>query len=77
MISLLFPPSLILVESGGQLKVGFVFWFLMLFWFILGLIWGRSFVGPDRPYFYGGGILLFTLLCLLGYGIFGFPFSGN
>ncbi len=68
--------SIILREGGGQMSVGFVFWLLMIIWLILGVVWWRK-VPPDTSYVVvGGNVLIFILLCLLGWGVFGFPISG-
>jgi len=54
------------------MKIGFVFWLLMLLWLVFGLylFWpqgGATFVPL------GGNLLLFVLLFLLGWKSFGMP----
>lgn len=47
-----------------------IFWLLMILWFVFGLVvtnesgWNRRFIA--------GGLLLFVLLFLLGWKVFGF-----
>jgi hypothetical protein len=55
--------------------IAFLFWLLMLLWLLFGLYWtwpadGRAFAPV------GGNLLLFILLFLLGWKLFGFPIQG-
>jgi hypothetical protein len=55
------------------MTIGFLFWLLMILWLIFGLwINWPSQPGPAgwRPV--GGNLLLFVLLFLLGWRVFGF-----
>ncbi len=56
------------------MSIAFIFWLLMLIWLIFGLI-GTSpvTVGGITVPGWGNHILLWVLLALLGWGIFGFP----
>jgi len=60
--------------GGGALSLGVVFWILMLLWLVFGF-WSNY--GPGginyRPF--GGHILLWLLLFLLGWEAFGFPIA--
>lgn len=49
---------------------GLLFWFLMILWFIFGL-WSAWPLGPNSYAFVGGNVLLFVLLALLGWKVFG------
>ena len=52
---------------------GLVFWVLMLLWLVLGLWTNRAeFKAGNVPAF-GGGLILFILLFLLGWATFGPP----
>jgi hypothetical protein len=51
---------------------GLLFWVLMILWVILGI-----YVGFGGGYLViGGNVLLFILLALLGWGIYGPPIHG-
>jgi hypothetical protein len=57
-------------------KIGFVFWLLMILWLIFGLfaIWPQGgFTGPAAYGPLGSNLLLFVLLFILGWKCFGFP----
>jgi len=56
------------------MTIGFLFWILMLFWLIFGfwVYWPN----PDRR-LSGGHFLLWFLLFLLGWSVFGFPIHGG
>jgi hypothetical protein len=58
------------------MSIGFLFWLLMVLWLVLGL-WAYS---PDlrtgRYGIVGGNLLLFVLLFLLGWKVFGFIIQG-
>jgi hypothetical protein len=54
------------------MTIGFLFWLLMVITLIFGFV-SRS--RPDLPA-WGTPFLLWVLLALLGWGIFGFPIRG-
>lgn len=59
------------------MTLSFLFWILMLFWAFFGIFptFPRNTVaGQQVNYFpFGGSLLLFVLICLLGYHAFGWP----
>lgn len=52
------------------MPMGLLFWILMLFWLLFGA-WRHWTAGP--MYLFGGDLLLFILLLLLGWQAFGAP----
>lgn len=59
------------------MTIGLAFWILMLLWLVFGLAWnwpGNTVVGPYGPV--GNTLLLFMLLLLLGWRVFGAPLHG-
>ncbi len=56
-----------------QLAISLIFWILMLIALVFG---GFGLYSADHRFFFGGGLLLFILLFLLGWGVFGFPVQG-
>ncbi len=58
------------------MTVGFLFWLLMILWFLFGLSWNRSELGTGNFGVLGGNLLLFILLFLLGWRVFGFVIQG-
>ncbi len=56
------------------MSVAFVFWLLMLLWLIFGFVFFWPMGGSWYPV--GGNLLLFVLLGLLGWKVFGFPIHG-
>jgi hypothetical protein len=57
------------------MKIGFLFWLLMLLWLIFGLylIWPQGGVSGAAFGPVGGNLLLFVLLFILGWKSFGLP----
>jgi len=56
------------------MTLGLAYWILMLLWLVFGL---ALHFGPAWPYWgWGGGLLLFILLLLLGWRVFGPPLHG-
>lgn len=53
--------------------MGLIFWILMLLWLVFGFVMWRSpaTIGPYGPW--GNSLLLFILLLLLGWSVFGAP----
>ncbi len=58
-------------SEGNTMTIAFLFWLLMILWLIFGLYMGR-----DNHLWLGGGLLLWILLFLLGWKVFGFPIQG-
>lgn len=57
------------------MPIGLLFWLLMVLWLVLGAvwIWPRD---PEHRYAFGGSLLLWVLLALLGWKVFGFALQG-
>lgn len=55
------------------MDAGMLFWILMILWFLFGLFWHRAEFGTGNYGFFGGSVLLFILLALLGWKVFGPP----
>lgn len=60
------------------MTIGFLYWLLMILWFIFGMwwTWPATPAAPNSWGPFGGGLLLFVLLFLLGWKVFGFPIHG-
>ncbi len=58
------------------MTIGFLFWLLMILWFLFGLYWNRSDIAGGNYGWFGGNLLLFILLFLVGWRVFGFPVQG-
>lgn len=55
------------------MTIALAFWILMLLSLVYGLGWGWPW--NNRPLF-GTNLILWLLLFLLGWGVFGFPLKG-
>jgi hypothetical protein len=57
------------------MTVGFLFWLLMILWLIAGVLVYWPAPGADRRAFWpvGGHVLIWVLLFLLGWQVFGWP----
>jgi len=53
------------------MSMGLVYWILMLLWLVFGLWWHWPNYGPM-----GSSLILFILLLLLGWKVFGPPIHG-
>lgn len=52
---------------------GLAFWLIMLVWIIFGLLPGGRWRGStNQSFVVGGDIVIFILLFLLGWGLYGF-----
>jgi hypothetical protein len=51
------------------MPVGLLFWFLMILWLLFGLGWAWT---PRDRFGIGGGFLLWIVIALLGWKVFGF-----
>ena len=58
------------------MPIGLLFWIIFLLWFILGFYWHRGTLTDGNYGFLGGHILVFILLFLLGWRVFGFVIQG-
>lgn len=59
------------------MTLAFLFWFFMLLWLLFGLIGAYPFPTDRRGWaITGGGFLLWLLLFVLGWAVFGFPIKG-
>lgn len=56
------------------MSIGFVFWLLMIIWLVFGF-WSWKTTPANWPLLGGSGMLFF-LLFLLGWKVFGWPISG-
>lgn len=54
------------------MTLGLAYWILMLIWLIFGLYLGWSDFAANR-FYVGGNLMLFILLLLLGWQVFGAP----
>ncbi|MDB5307135.1 MAG: hypothetical protein JWO38_1337 [Gemmataceae bacterium] len=61
--------SIILRET--KMPMGVLFWVLMLLWLVFSLYWNRSELRGGNYGVMGGNLLLFILLGLLGWKVFG------
>jgi hypothetical protein len=50
-----------------------LFWVLMLLWLLFGLYWNRDDLRVGKYGLAGGNLMLFVLLFILGWKVFGFP----
>lgn len=57
------------------MSLGLAFWIAMFVWLVLGLYYGWA-NPPLNPYLLGGNLMLFILLLLLGWQVFGAPLHG-
>jgi len=53
------------------MSIAFIFWLLMLLWLLFGAYTNRT--AFNTPVVWGGNLLLFVLLALVGFQIFGSP----
>lgn len=54
------------------MSMGLMYWIVMLLWLVIGLWWHW----PNWQPWIGGNLLLFVLLLLLGWKVFGAPIHG-
>lgn len=57
------------------MKIGLIYWLILLLWFLFGLFvyWPTPGTGTVAFYPLGGSLILFILLFLLGWKVFGWP----
>ncbi|HRD68862.1 MAG TPA: hypothetical protein PK657_01840 [Legionella sp.] len=53
------------------MPIGVLFWVLMILWLLLGLYWHRGDFASRNYGLVGGNLLLFVLLAILGWRVFG------
>jgi hypothetical protein len=51
--------------------MGVLFWVLMILWFLFGLYWHSQEFKAGSYGIFGGNLLLFILLALIGWKVFG------
>lgn len=56
------------------MSMGLIFWIIMLIWLLFGFFSWSGYFGPHLMW--GGSVLLFVLLGLLGWKVFGAPVRG-
>lgn len=54
------------------MPIGYIFWGLMILWLVFGLYWNRGEFKTGNYGAFGSNLLLFVLLFLLGWKVFGF-----
>jgi hypothetical protein len=60
-------------KGRALMPAGMIFWMLMILWFLFGLYW--NWPAANQPGGFGvlgGNLLLFVLLFILGWKLFGF-----
>lgn len=58
------------------MTIGFLFWLLMILWLVFGFYVNRADFQGGKYGVLGGNLLLFVLLFLLGWRVFGFVIQG-
>ncbi len=53
------------------MPIGLLFWLLMVLWILFGLYWQRTDIQGGNYGILGGNLLLFVLLALIGWKVFG------
>ncbi|HCJ1069202.1 hypothetical protein [Legionella cincinnatiensis] len=53
------------------MPIGVLFWVLMLVWLLFGLYWHRTEFSRGNYGIVGGNIMLFILLAIIGWKVFG------
>jgi len=56
---------------NAKMPIGILFWVLMIFWLLFGLYWNRGDLRGGNYGIVGGNLMLFILLGLLGWRVFG------
>ena len=56
------------------MTIGSLFWLLMILWLLFGAYNRRGIVG--QPWVWGWDLMLWVLLFLLGWQVFGWPIRG-
>ncbi len=58
------------------MSIGLLFWLLVVLWFVFGLYWNSGDIRAGNFGVFGGNLLLFILIFLLGWKTFGFIIQG-
>jgi hypothetical protein len=66
----------LLVLEDNPMSIAFLFWLLMILWLVFGLYWNRADLRGGNYGLAGGNLMLFIVLFLLGWKVFGFPIQG-
>lgn len=53
------------------MPIGILFWVIMIVWLLLGFYWHRGDLRSGNYVIFGGNLILFILLALLGWRVFG------
>jgi hypothetical protein len=53
------------------MPIGILFWVIMIIWFLFGLYSNRVDLRSGNYVYVGGNLILFSLLALLGWQVFG------
>jgi hypothetical protein len=53
------------------MPIGVLFWIIMLIWLLFGFYWNRSDFSRGNYGIVGGNLMLFILLAILGWKVFG------
>lgn len=61
----------LIIQNGGDMSAGIWFWIIYVIVGLFGGIWGFRSV-EDRRWL-GGGLIIYILIGLLGWGVFGAP----
>jgi hypothetical protein len=58
------------------MPLGFLFWLLMVLWLLFGVFWSHWPMSQENYRPFGGSLLLFVLLFIIGWKLFGFVIQG-
>jgi len=53
------------------MSIGVLFWLIMIIWLLFGFYWHRSDFSRGNYGIVGGNVMLFILLAILGWKVFG------
>jgi hypothetical protein len=69
----------VLLATGAQFSLAWIFWFLFFLWIILGFLWYWPRAGVVSLPWYGWGThgMITLFIFLLGWGAFGLPGIGR
>lgn len=58
------------------MTIGFLFWLIMILWLLFGIYWNGNDFRAGNYGVFGGNLMLFILLFLLDWKVFGFVIQG-